>query len=44
MGIENGEFFLSHGGFLDGFSKFGDPFTRDKTNQPPSDFGPAEAE
>ncbi len=42
MGVENGEFFLSHGGFLDGFSKFGDPFTRGKTGQPPSDFGPVE--
>ena len=37
MGVENGEFFLSHGGFVDGFAKFGDPFTRERTNQSPSD-------
>jgi len=28
MGVENGQFFLSHGGFGDGFSKYGDEFTR----------------
>jgi len=28
MGVENGSFFLSHGGFVDGFTKFGDKFTR----------------
>lgn len=37
MGVENGKFFLSHGGFGDGFSKYGDLFTREKTNQSPSD-------
>ena len=37
MGVENGEFFLSHGGFVDGFSKYGDPFTRKKTDRSPSD-------
>ena len=34
MGVEEGKFFLSHGGFVDGFSKFGDPFTRPATKQP----------
>jgi len=34
MGVEEGKFFLSHGGFVDGFSKFGDPFTRPVTKQP----------
>ncbi|MEQ1830067.1 MAG: DUF3472 domain-containing protein [Pirellula sp.] len=28
MGIEHNQFFLSHGGFKDGFSKFGDEFVR----------------
>ena len=37
MGVENGKFFLSHGGFGDGFSKYGDLFTREKTNQSSSD-------
>ncbi len=35
MGVENGQFFLSHGGFVDGFTKFGEKFKRDPTNQPP---------
>lgn len=34
MGVEDGKFFLSHGGFVDGFSKFGDPLTRPATKQP----------
>ena len=37
MGVENGEFFLSHGGFVDGFAKYGDVFTRPTAGQPPSD-------
>jgi hypothetical protein len=37
MGVENGEFFLSHGGFVDGFVKYGDMFTREKTGKSPSD-------
>lgn len=37
MGVENGEFYLSHGGFVDGESKFGDSFTREKTSKFPSD-------
>lgn len=28
MGVEDGQFFLSHGGFIEGFTKYGDPFTR----------------
>lgn len=37
MGVENGEFFLSHGGFLDGFAKYGEKFTRDAIGQPPQE-------
>ena len=36
MGVQNGEFFLSHGGFVDGFTKFGEEFTRDPLGVPPS--------
>lgn len=28
MGVENGQFFLSHGGFVEGFTKYGEKFTR----------------
>jgi hypothetical protein len=28
MGVENGSFFLSHGGYVDGFSRFGERFER----------------
>lgn len=35
MGVENGEFFLSNGGFINGFTKFGEKFTRRATGQPP---------
>ena len=28
MGVENGQFFLHHGGFVNGFTKFGEKFTR----------------
>ncbi len=34
-GVENGLFFLSHGGFVEGFSKSGDTFTRPSTGQLP---------
>lgn len=37
MGVEDGRFFLSHGGFIDGFTPFGEIFTRPATGQPPSD-------
>ena len=40
MGIENGQFFLSHGGFLPGFTKYGESFTRPATGNPPTDFNP----
>ncbi len=36
MGVENGRFFLSHGGFIEGFTKFGEPFQRPATHQPPA--------
>jgi Domain of unknown function (DUF3472)/Domain of unknown function (DUF5077) len=35
MGVEKGAFFLSHGGFVEGFTKYGDKFTRPATGQPP---------
>ncbi len=35
MGVENGQFFLSHGGFVDGFTKYGEKFARDPVSQPP---------
>ena len=37
MGVENGQFFLSHGGFVPGFTKYGEQFTRPATGKPPSD-------
>ena len=37
MGVENGRFFLSHGGFVPGFTKFGEKFTRPATGRPPAD-------
>jgi hypothetical protein len=37
MGVENGQFFLSNGGFIPGFTKAGEKFTRPATRQPPSD-------
>jgi len=36
MGVENGQFFLSHGGFLAGFTKYGEKFERPATSKPPS--------
>lgn len=36
MGVEDGRFFLSHGGFVEGFTKYGEPFTRPATDAPPS--------
>jgi hypothetical protein len=35
MGVENGKFFLSQGGFIEGFSKYGETFTRSATHRPP---------
>ncbi len=40
MGVENGQFFLSHGGFVEGFTKYGEKFPRPATGQPPSDLPP----
>lgn len=39
MGVENGLFFLQHGGFVTGFTKFGEKFTRPARGTPP-DFKP----
>jgi hypothetical protein len=37
MGVENGQFFLSHGGFIEGFTPFGQKFPRAATGKPPGD-------
>jgi len=37
MGVENGQFFLSHGGFVPGFTQYGETFTRPPVGQPPTD-------
>lgn len=37
MGIEHGQFFLSNGGFVPGFTKFGDKFERPPMGKAPSD-------
>jgi hypothetical protein len=37
MGVEQGQFFLSHGGFVPGFTKFGTEFQRPATGQSPAD-------
>lgn len=37
MGVEQGQFFLSHGGFLEGTMPFGQRFTRPATGEPPKD-------
>ncbi len=37
MGVENGQFFLSHGGFVSGFTQYGEKFTRPAVGKPPSD-------
>ncbi len=36
MGVEEGQFFLSHGGFSAGFTKYGEKFSRTPTAQPPT--------
>ena len=46
MGLEKGQFFLSHGGFEPGFTKYGDKFERPAAGRAPLDFNlesPAEA-
>ena len=35
MGVEEGQFFLSHGGFINGYTRYGEKFTRPATGQPP---------
>ncbi len=35
MGVEDGRFFLSHGGFIDGFTPFGQRFDRPSTGKKP---------
>ncbi len=35
MGVEQGQFFLSHGGFMKGFTQYGENFTRPANPQPP---------
>jgi hypothetical protein len=37
MGVENGDFFLSHGGFIEGFTKYGTSFTRPAKGKAPDD-------
>ena len=37
MGLEQGEFFLSNGGFVPGFTRFGEKFARPSSGKPPSD-------
>ncbi len=37
MGVEDGQFFLSHGGFVEGFTPYGEKFSRPATCHPPSD-------
>ena len=37
MGVEGGRFFLSQGGFVTGFTKYGEVFTRPATGKPPAD-------
>jgi len=35
MGVEAGQFFLSHGGFVEGFTKYGEVFARPATGKAP---------
>lgn len=37
MGVEGGQFFLSHGGFVAGFTKYGEKFDRPSLGKAPSD-------
>jgi hypothetical protein len=37
MGVENGQFFLSTGGFIPGSTKYGEKFTRPTTGKAPAD-------
>ena len=40
MGVEDGQFFLSNGGFIPGFTRFGEKFDRPATGHPPADLDP----
>jgi hypothetical protein len=40
MGLEDGQFFLSTGGFFPGFTQFGKPFTRTESGTAPPDISP----
>jgi predicted GH43/DUF377 family glycosyl hydrolase len=35
MGVEQGQFFLSHGGFVEGFTQYGEKFSRPASGQSP---------
>lgn len=37
MGVEDGQFFLSHGGFVSGYTEFGEPFDREPTGKSPDE-------
>lgn len=37
MGLENGKFFLSHGGFIPGTTRYGERFDRPALGRPPTD-------
>ena len=37
MGVADGQFFLSHGGFVPGFTSYGERFTRPPTGKAPTD-------
>jgi Domain of unknown function (DUF3472) len=37
MGVEDGQFFLSHGGFVQGFTPYGEKFSRPALGVPPAD-------
>jgi len=36
MGVENGKFLLSRGGFVEGCTRFGEPFVRPASKQQPT--------
>ncbi|MEO6034173.1 MAG: hypothetical protein ABIQ35_02845, partial [Verrucomicrobiota bacterium] len=40
MGVEKGEFFLSHGGFIPGITPYGEKFERPLVGQTPTNLPP----
>jgi hypothetical protein len=42
MGVEDGQFFLSNGGFIPGFTKYGALFTRPATGDSPAALIPSQ--